>query len=75
MMAGPSFGWHADSAMQGEWDFVLFDVRCHCGWFLAKAAPVMSEHGIDAVEGDCKRHGHITAESWNVIDAGELADA
>ena len=71
-MSGPSFGWHAESGNYGEWDFVLFDVHCRCGWFLAKAEPVMGESGINAVEGDCKRHGHVKAETWNVIDAGEL---
>lgn len=54
------------------WHFVLFDVHCRCGWFLAKASPVMGEHGVHGVEGECRRHGHVTAETWNIIDAGEL---
>ena len=69
------FGWSAEE-YPGDphpWEFVLYDVRCRCGWFLANAAPVMSSHGVSSVEGDCKRHGHVTAGSWDIIDRAELA--
>jgi hypothetical protein len=69
------FGWSAEEfpGDPSPWRFVLFDVRCKCGWFLAKAAPVMGRNGVHDVEGDCKRHGHVTAESWNIIDRADLA--
>jgi hypothetical protein len=70
MSAG--FAWHVESIWHGDWDFVLYNVRCQCGWYLAKAEPVMRGSGIGDVEGDCKRHGHVTAASWDVIDRGEL---
>jgi hypothetical protein len=70
-VSGPSFGWIVD-----DWEFVLHSVRCRCGWFLAKAEPIPVNHemgfGIGSVEGECKRHGHVTAESWDIIDAAEL---
>jgi hypothetical protein len=50
---------------------VIYNVKCRCGWFLARAAPVMGNHGVENVEGDCKRHGHVIAESWDIIDAEE----
>jgi hypothetical protein len=71
-VSGPSFAWHAESGEWGDWDFVLYGVRCRCGWFLAKAEPIMCSGGINAVEGECKRHGHVTAETWDVIDADDL---
>lgn len=71
-MSGPSFGWIVD-----DWHFVLYSVRCKCGRFLAKAEPILLYHdqgfGVGTVEGECKQHGHVTAESWDIIDAGELA--
>jgi hypothetical protein len=69
------FGWSAQEypGDTSPWHFVLYNVRCRCGWFLAKATPLMSEYGVRDVEGICKRHGKVIAESWDIIDARELS--
>jgi hypothetical protein len=33
----------------------------------------MSAHGVSEVNGRCKRHGWVKAETWNIMDAGESA--
>ena len=70
-----TFGWSAEEypGDPSPWEFVLFDVHCHCGWFLKEAEPVMSDHGVASVTGVCKRHGEVTAETWNIIDRAELS--
>ena len=64
----PAFGW-----VWEDWHFILFDVRCKCGWFLAKAEPIMRQDwiggGVNGVKGICKHHGEVEAESWDITDA------
>jgi hypothetical protein len=42
----------------------VYDVRCHCGWWLGKVWVRGNWDRITNVYGTCKRHGEVEAAHW-----------
>ena len=63
-------GWIAEEypGDTDPWHFAIIDPKCRCGWFLSAAEPFMGRTGVERVEGRCKRHGVVTAETWDICD-------